>query len=152
MDKSFTSFRGNIALNSGATFFVEENCCIKLMQNSEVLYIFNIAEIFGGGLILYYKSHITVEGNSLALFERNQALFGGAIYLKRKCDFIIDGNPVVVFKSNHATGGGAVYAMENSDIMLKGESSVMITKNSAKIGGALFQKTNLAFILRITLW
>ena len=42
--------------------------------------------------------NITVESDSLALFEKNQALFGGAIIIERKYIFIIDGCPVVVFK------------------------------------------------------
>ena len=40
----------------------------------------NIAEMFGGDVGLYHNSDITVEGNSLALFERNQALCGGNYY------------------------------------------------------------------------
>ena len=121
MENSLTSFKGNIATNSGGALFAEDNCYIKLMQYSTVIFNFNIAEMFGGSVGLYHNSNITVAGNSrsLALFERNQALFGGAIYLERKCDFIIIGKPVVLFKSNQATVGAAVYAIKNADITFK---------------------------------
>ena len=81
MEKSLTTFRGNVVVDSGAAILAKENCHIKLMQNSKVIYNFNIAGIFGGCLMLHHKSNVTVEGNSLVLFERNQALYGGAICL-----------------------------------------------------------------------
>ena len=68
------------------------------MHFEDEIFNVNIVEMFGGEVGLYHNSDITVEGNSLALFGRNQALCSGAINLERKCIFMINCSPLVVFK------------------------------------------------------
>ena len=128
-----TLFENN-RCNQGAGMYISVNSTVIFGQNSNVLFIYNSADISGGAIFLTNHSSLAFDQNSKANFSKNSATnYGAAIHCLHNSHIKFTGN--IVFSKNTADYGGAIHSDENSYISFEGNSTTVFEGNIAEYGG-----------------
>ena len=138
---STVTFKVNIADNGGA-LCIDDGIIVLFSEFTNVTFHRNTA-YYGGAVSGNDHCNITLTGNSILLFDGNEATqSGGAGYLHYNCASVVQENVVVTFDNNRALYGGALCIRNKTESLFKGNSAAIFYNNIATVGGGAVQVLN----------
>ena len=139
------TFFANKAIQfNGGIIYSLSNSTVNFAGSTKILFTKNHATRYGGDVVSKDSSYVHIAENTSVTFSFNYAKIGGAALFLNNGDITITGNSVVMFNNNEATGtraGGSISSY-NSKILFKESSVVHFNYNLAKYGGVLYSDDN----------
>ena len=142
-DNSRSSFINNTAKDNGGAIFINQLTDITFEGNSTIMFDGNMAD--NGGTSCFTNSTITFKDTSMISFNNNNAIYGGAVVANDHSNITLTGNSVLLFSKNEASqSGGAGYFSSYCNVIMEEDAMVTFDRNKALQGGSLCfnDKTN----------
>ena len=137
---SLIIFDGNIADNGGGLYLTK--ILTLFSEDTKITFQYNRAN-YGGAILAYDHSNVTVSGFSVLAFLNNEALqSGGAGYFNCSCNIIIKETSVVTFNYNKAFQAGAICINDRAKFTIKGNTTALFYNNLGTVGGGSIKLLN----------